>query len=131
MQSTSGVAVSAWVISDALAVLPIPGLAEAEHVAALVSELIGQLRATRKRLLALRRAHRRFGEVVARSSVDLGVDQRVAAAEIVRHAGVDDLEREAVGVNKNVDRRAAGKKVLDHLQLTSCGNAETPALAAP
>ena len=65
---------------------------------------------------ALLARHRRFGEVIARASRgNLGVDQPLAFAELVRHAGIDDHHLHAVQAREDIGAGAALQVVLDHL----------------
>jgi hypothetical protein len=89
--------------------------AEADHPAALVGESVDDRGATGQRLIALRMAHRRLDQIVARAAGDLGIDQSAAGAEVVRDAGVDDLQLQTVVAREDVDGGSPGKEVLDHL----------------
>jgi hypothetical protein len=83
-----------------------------------------QLLAARLRLIsaprsmatrALLHRHRRSFDVVGGAGRHLGVDQPVALAEIMRHAGIDDRQKDPVVPREHVDRGAAVEKVFDHL----------------
>jgi hypothetical protein len=89
--------------------------AETDHLAAVVGELASDRCAARDGRLAVVLAHCRLLDEVVRPEGDLGVDQAVADAEVVRHAGVDDLQLQAVVASEDIDRCAAGEEVLDHL----------------
>ena len=90
-------------------------LAEADAVAAVGGERMGNLAAALQRGIALLGRHRRLFEVVRRARRDLGVDQRAALAEVVTHPGVDHGQPQPHLPAEDIDRRAAGEEVLHHL----------------
>jgi hypothetical protein len=114
-QSARGAPVSCCVSSDAGGGIADAHFAEGHHPATLVGQAAGDGGAACQRQVALCGAHRRLFDRVARAEGDLGVDQAIACAEIVRHASIYHLQLQAVVAGENIDRRASGEKVLDHL----------------
>jgi hypothetical protein len=90
-------------------------LAQADAVAAVVGERMGDAAPALERCVALRGAHGRLFDVVGRAGRDLGVDQPRALAEVVVDAGIDHGEIQPELAGEYVDRRAAGEEVLHHL----------------
>ena len=95
--------------------IPDAHFAETDNVASFVSQIAGNVRASNQCSGTIGGIHRRLVNIVACAVADAGVDQPVALSKIMRHPGVDDLQRQAVLPCENVDCRTTDEKVLDHL----------------
>jgi len=60
-------------------------------------------------------AHCWLHQIVAGAAGNLGIDQSVAGAEVVRNARVDHLQLQTVVAREDVDGGSPTKEVLDHL----------------
>ena len=90
--------------------------AETDHIAAGRGHPEHDAGALLDGLGALGDGHRRLFDVIGRAGSHLDVDQPGALiAEIVRHAGIDYRQPEAVLAGEDVDRRTTGQEILDHL----------------